>query len=124
MSNLCISSSPELYQWWSGTLANVVRSQWELVDAYYQVGIRVLKAVRGASPVQEPECKAMKEAVMPRTTEGRRSWSTSAWSACGRVWPRRGRFMTSSIGVELDWSLLPDWARPTDPELYEGAHEG
>lgn len=25
----------------------------------------------------------------------------------------------------LDWSELPDWARPSDPELFEGCgHEG
>lgn len=26
---------------------------------------------------------------------------------------------------QIDWSEVPDWARPTDPELFEGCgHEG
>lgn len=26
---------------------------------------------------------------------------------------------------QIDWSQAPDWARPTDPELFEGCgHEG
>jgi len=26
---------------------------------------------------------------------------------------------------DIDWSVLPEWARPADPELFEGcAHEG
>jgi len=26
---------------------------------------------------------------------------------------------------QIDWSRFPDWARPTDPEMFEGSsHEG
>jgi len=25
---------------------------------------------------------------------------------------------------QIDWSKVPDWAKPVDPELFEGAHEG
>jgi hypothetical protein len=25
---------------------------------------------------------------------------------------------------QIDWSSVPDWARPIDPEMFEGGHEG
>jgi hypothetical protein len=124
MNHLVIRGSPDLFQWWSRILADVVRNQWELLDAQYQVGIGVLKALSGTSPVQEPELEEVKEVIMPRTSDEKADLERRALERLRQGFaPPREVYEVQNRG-RLDWSSLPDWARPSDPELFEGAHEG
>jgi hypothetical protein len=124
MTHLLIPGSPGLFQWWSRTLAGVVRNHWELLDAQYQVGIGVLKAFRGGSPVQEPEFEQVKEVTMPGTSDEKATLERRSLERLRQgLAPPREVYEVQNRG-RFDWSSLPDWARPSDPELYEGAHEG
>jgi hypothetical protein len=113
-----------LYRWWSGALTRVVRSQWELLEAQYRFGIGVLDALREAPAGQEPEAEWTRRVAMPDTTRNTESLECQAVERLRKgLAPPREIYEVQNRG-RLDWSSVPDWARPSDPDLFEGAHEG
>jgi hypothetical protein len=117
MTNILQHTFLSLYGAWYQTLAEVLRTQWSFLDAQYQLGVRTLDVLRG-SPSEAPA---------PSQAEG----PSPAPSPEERAHERTDRGLAPPNDVyevqnrnRIDWSQLPEWARPSDPELFEGAHEG
>jgi hypothetical protein len=110
-----------VYRSWTRTVTSLVwQNQWKLLDVQYQAGIRLLDALVGgpAAPETQP----------PRLSEDPTTSPNLEQRAVERL--RQGLAPPREIyevqhRSHVDWSMLPDWARPMDPELFEGcAHEG
>jgi len=111
-------------QGWSGFVTSLLGYQWKLLDVQCEVGMTIVKSVLGLSPArgvgspQDHKAEPQPREKLP-SLEQRASERLRQGLAPPRVIyevPNRNR---------LNWSDFPDWARPNDPELFEGCgHEG
>jgi hypothetical protein len=110
----------KLYAGWSRTLTSIACGPWQLLARQYDAGIGVLdsmlaalkgeRASQPARPAALSEVAALERAALDRVRQGL-SPPREIYAA-----PNRDR---------INWARFPDWARPSDPELFEGcAHEG
>jgi hypothetical protein len=104
------------YQSWVRAMADAVCNHWELANAQYHWGMTVLQALRSgpwgtAGGLAKPGDTASLEArAQERMRQG--------------LPPPREIYDVQNRG-RIDWTTVPDWARPVDPELFEGCgHEG
>ena len=96
-------------EWWSRAITNLMWHQWKLLDAQYGAGIDLLGAVAG-SPAAPSALETLEQYSLERTRKG--------------LAPPREVYNAQNRG-RIDWSRFPEWARPIDPEVFEGsAHEG
>ena len=99
-----------LCECWSQAVTSVMQNQWMVLDAQYAAGIELLDAVAGRPAVTKPTPHSLEQAALERTRKG--------------LSPPREVYEAQNRG-RIDWSLFPEWARPIDPDVYEGtAHEG
>jgi hypothetical protein len=111
-----------LYRRWSRVLKRLAWDQWRLLDAQYQTGLSLWSVLfgpaaeasagpgraGGVSPKAPPE--DIERVALERVRRG--------LPPPGEVYDIRNR-------QRIDWSRFPEWARPSDPEAFEGsAHEG
>jgi hypothetical protein len=107
----------ELYQRWSRTLTRMAYGPWALLASQCEAGVGVLDsmlaALRAGKPVAagaSAGAAGLEQAALERVRQGRPP-PREVYAA-----PNRDR---------INWAAFPDWARPSDPELFEGsAHEG
>jgi hypothetical protein len=102
------------YRWWSRTAIQLAWGQWRLFDAQYRAGLRmvdtVLDAFGGPRPRTGPPGADLERRAAERMAQG--------------LAPPREIYDVRNRG-RIDWTQVPDWARPSDPELFDGAgHEG
>jgi hypothetical protein len=100
----------KVYECWSQVLTSIVWNQWKLLDVQYEASLGLLDAVCGR-PSGEPGVHgSLDRAVAERVQKG--------------LSPPREAYQVQNRG-RIDWSRYPDWARPIDPEVFEGcSHEG
>jgi len=109
---------------WSQTVARMLTWQLNLLETQYRVGFDVVKASlailggsKGAAaerlaPAQQPkdDFQKLEARAFERVQKGLAP-PKEIYSV-----PYRNR---------VDWAKFPSWARPIDPEIFEGAaHEG
>jgi hypothetical protein len=90
-----------------------------LLDAQRELTLRALQALQtraveaGEPPASRTENlreqKGLEDQARDRTLQG--------------LPPPRAVYDVQNRN-RIDWAQLPDWARPSDPEMFEGAHEG
>ena len=101
---------PDLCAYWSRAFASLVWNQWKMLDAQYEAGIELLGAVRGEAAGTASALETLEQYAVERVRKG--------------LPPPREVYEVHNRG-RIDWSRFPEWARPTDPEAFEGcAHEG
>jgi hypothetical protein len=100
-------------QSWASTVTSLVWGQWLLVDTGFRTAQAVLQAA-SAAPRAAPPRRAQADELVKRAVERMRK---------GLAPPRE--IYQAPFRDQIDWSLFPDWARPSDPEMFEGCgHEG
>jgi len=111
---------PSVYDCWSRAVKGLVQNQWEVLDAHLAAGIELLDAV-SRSPVSTgpnatgpnatgSRLQSLEQVALERTQKG--------LSPPREVYDVQNR-------SRIDWSRFPEWARPIDPDVFEGtAHEG
>jgi hypothetical protein len=120
-----IDDCRDAYRWWSQAVTSLALSPWRLVDAQCEAGIRILDALLGVrlgpqpapagnypapAPLVPVELEKLEDAARQRVRSGKA--------------PPKEVYEVQNRG-RIDWAQFPEWARPSDPELYEGcAHEG
>jgi hypothetical protein len=110
MIDLMFTQSPSVFDYWSRAVTGLVRNQWEVLDAQYAAGIEMLDAVSGSPAATGLKLQTLEQNALKRTQKG--------------LAPPREVYDVQNRS-RIDWSQFPEWARPTDPEAYEGtAHEG
>jgi hypothetical protein len=110
------------YQCLSRGLAGMARWQWLLLDAQFRAGLKLV-AVMSSEPVpppgREPETAARRAATDLKEIERQ-----AAERASKGLPPPREIYEVQNRN-RIDWSRFPEWARPVDPEVFEGCgHEG
>jgi hypothetical protein len=99
-----------VYECWSQAVTSLVRNQWQVLDAQYAAGIELLDAAVGGPAGAAPAKQTLEQHALERVQKG--------------LSPPREIYEAHNRG-RIDWSRFPDWARPTDPEAFEGCtHEG
>jgi len=95
---------------WSQAVTTIVWNQWKLLDAQYEAGLGLLDAVCGPPAGGGRTQSNLERAVAERVAKG--------------LPPPREAHDVHNRG-RIDWSRYPGWARPVDPEVFEGCgHEG
>jgi hypothetical protein len=99
------------YQRFSRDMGDLMLKQWTWLASQYWCGVAPW-------------------AARPRTESGTPAPEEEGLQALARERARKGLAPPREIydvqnRNRIDWSELPDWARPSDPELFEGcSHEG
>jgi hypothetical protein len=102
-------------EWWAQAVVIIARGQWQLFETPWRAGLQVLQAISGAGEGPDPEPgKAAEPKSLERQAEER---VRKGLAPPREVYDVRNR-------DRVDWLSFPDWARPSDPDLFEGAHEG
>jgi len=114
MNEPVVKEQPTIYQFWSEMIASVLKCQVSLLKAQWQVCVHVAGGgLAIVPPVAEKPLSSVKQL---EATAIERIKSGLAPPREIYELPYRNR---------VDWSALPEWARPCDPELFEECgHEG
>jgi hypothetical protein len=118
------TESPTEVPSWSQTLTRILAWQLSLLETHYRVGFDVVEAsldlISGAkepaAPPNEPEAQARDdiEKLQAQALEQVQK---------GVAPPKE--IYSVPYRNQIDWARFPSWARPIDPEIFEGAgHEG
>jgi hypothetical protein len=111
-------------QFLSEAVTDVTRNQWRVLAAQSQFGITVWHAMLGVSPPGGPSGRQKGEVVEPGSASTAGSLERIAIERLkSGLAPPREIYDVKNRG-RIDWSLVPDWAKPVDPEQFEGGHEG
>jgi hypothetical protein len=125
MSDPVINNVRAIREYWARTVTSVMWNQWLMLDTGLRAAQMALalavagSAARAGSPGRFPQragqpAAAGDEELLHRAEERARQ---------GLAPPRV--IYQSPYRTRIDWSRFPDWARPSDPELFEGcSHEG
>jgi hypothetical protein len=122
-----------LSQCWSEVFRNVVWNHWKLLDAQYEAGIDLVRSMAKNPPAAlgrgletTPERGGLETTPPHATTPERGGNLEEAAVECVErgLPPPRAVYEVQNRN-RIDWTRLPEWARPADPDLFEGAsHEG
>jgi hypothetical protein len=100
-------------QSWSCTVTSLMWGQWIVLDTGFRTAQAIFQAA-SAAPGAAPPRPAKADDLIARATERMRK---------GLAPPRE--IYRAPYRDRIDWSQFPDWARPSDPEMFEGSgHEG
>jgi hypothetical protein len=105
-------------------LTSLFGCQWKLVAGQYQVGLKMMDGIYGEPARTAVGFNEGNSAVAHTVDEFRRLER----QASERV--RQGLAPPNEIYEvpyrdRIDWSRFPEWARPTDPEVFQNCgHEG
>jgi hypothetical protein len=113
-----------LYGSWSQMVVSLLGCQWKLLAGQYQAGLALMEeALRTAASTQTTS-NARHEVAAPIAEECLRL-QREAIERIGQGLAPPKRIYAIPYRDRIDWSRFPVWARPSDPELFEGcAHEG
>jgi hypothetical protein len=95
---------------------DAVRRHLNWIDTQFRLGVNALHGL-GA--------KAAKDDATQSTPEPFQSLKSRALERMHKGLPPPREVYDAQNRSRIDWSASPDWARPADPELFEGcSHEG
>jgi hypothetical protein len=118
MTDVPQTGSPTVYQCWSQAVQNLLGCQWQLFEVQCEVSLKMMERVI--------DLAAGGQTVTPaRAAEKLRRLETLAAerARAGLAPPRE--IYELPFRELVDWAKFPEWARPSDPELFAGsAHEG
>ena len=105
MFETTIHELEDLCETWSRAMASLVWGQWRMVDT----GLRNTQTILAAAAPADPTAGLLARAL--------------ARAKQGLAPPRE--VYAAPYRDQINWAEFPAWARPSDPELYEGCtHEG
>jgi hypothetical protein len=115
-------SASVYYQCLSHGLAGTLWWQWLLLDAQFRAGLKLVAALSSGAvppPEREPETGA------PRAGEDLKEIERRVAELASKGLPPPREIYEVQNRSRIDWSRFPEWARPVDPEVFEGCgHEG
>ena len=102
-------------------MTSFVWGQWFMLDTGLHAAQTVLASAAAVPPAEKTKPRGVAEAARA----GPQELGRLAAERMGKgLAPPREIYQTPYRN-QIDWSKFPDWARPTDPELFEGSgHEG
>jgi hypothetical protein len=110
MVDTLISQLDDLRQSWTRAATSVVWSHWLMLDTGLQAAQTILAKAAPDAGTQRADAGGLLACALARVNKG--------------LAPPREIYLAPYRG-QIDWAKLPDWARPSDPELFDGCiHEG
>jgi len=107
-----------VYKGWVNAATTLLAYQWKLFDAQYETGLKMMKAALGVGPPDKPASE------LPAIDMVQQLQRQAAERISHGLAPPKEIYQAPFRG-QIDWGKLPEWARPSDPELFEGSsHEG
>jgi hypothetical protein len=124
MSDPIFAGRRGLCRWWSAALSCVVHGQFALLDAQFRGAVRVLEILRGRPPADEARARHGAEAAALAPSAHADDLSRQAAERLRHGFAPPRNIYDVQNRARIDWTQVPDWARPSDPELFGGPHEG
>jgi hypothetical protein len=114
-----------LHSCWAEAVTEVLRTPWLVLDVSYRMSNTLWKATLPLLTGSEPRHGAAVEASVPVTPAATAQLVERATERLAKgLAPPREIYEAQNRG-RVDWLRVPEWARPADPELFEGCvHEG
>jgi|SRR5208282_4634695 len=114
-----------LYHCWSWTVTNLVWNQWRLFDSQCQAGLKLLNGLRDVGAFREAAPQQENEAIGRKATPEETDLVRSARERIKKGLAPPKEIYQIQNRERIDWSEFPEWAKPIDPEVFEGSgHEG
>ena len=124
MNDTMIPDSRGVYSDWLRVVSSAVRGQWQLLDAQYQASLDFLKTLANAKEI-ESEAKGASQATISMLPGRLLDLESRALERVRKGFPPPSEVYLAQNRNRIDWSRFPEWARPADPEAFEGtSHEG
>jgi hypothetical protein len=125
MIGLMLTNVKGVNRYWSQVVISMVWGQWQVLDAGLRATSKILEAASQA-PADEADAPARTaESAAPVPSGAVEDLMEFAGKrmAQGLAPPRE--IYKAQYRKQIDWSKFPEWAKPSDPDVYEGcAHEG
>ena len=119
MNETMIPDSRGIYSDWLQVVSTVARGQWRLLDSQYQASLDLLKTLADSHEVKQNPQES------PKTPGGLGDLESRALERVRKGFPPPPEVYDAQNRSRIDWSRFPEWAWPTDPELFTGtSHEG
>ena len=109
------SGAEKIYTHWLSAAATLLAYQWKLFEAQYQAGLSIVEAALGAPGRGAGAARA--------AAELERLERLAAERVSRGLAPPREVYQAPYRG-QIDWGKFPEWVRPSDPEMFQGGHEG
>jgi hypothetical protein len=123
MVELSMPRGPTAYQAWFQIVTSMLECQWKLLQVQHQVGLKMMKGVL-AMPAVAVCSPCEGQAVSATAKEAQRLERLGTERVQQGLAPPRELYALP-YRDHIDWSRFPEWARPSDPELFEDCvHEG
>jgi hypothetical protein len=103
---------------WLSAATTLLACQWKLFNAQYRAGLKIMEAAlgagagggAGAGPATASDVEKLERLAAQRVSQGL---------------PPPREIYQAHVRARIDWTRFPEWARPSDPELFDGCgHEG
>jgi len=108
-------------QYWSRTVASMVWGQWLVLDT----GLQAAQTVLTSATTVPPDSSAHPRRAAGAAKSGPQGLVDLAVERMGKGLAPPSEVYQTPYRNQIDWSKCPEWARPSDPELFEGSgHEG
>ena len=109
---------------WSQMVTSLSAFPWKLWADQYQIGLKLMEDIYRQPASAEVSFKRGNEAAS-QTVDEFRGLERQAAERVRQGFAPPKEIYELPYRDRIDWSKFPDWARPTDPELFQGcAHEG
>jgi hypothetical protein len=119
MNALPESSIQTVYKHWCSAATTLLACQWKLVEAQYETGLNIMQAALRTSSGRAGH---IPEVTIPSNVQQLERLAAERVSQ-GLAPPRE--VYEAPYRGQIDWEKFPVWARPSDPEMFEGSgHEG
>jgi hypothetical protein len=105
-------------------MAGLFGCQWKIVASQYQTGLKLTEVMLRVPANKEVDSEEKTEVATENTDAFRKLERQSAERVKQGLAPPKEIYGTP-FRDRIDWSRFPEWARPSDPEVFEGCgHEG
>jgi hypothetical protein len=98
---------------------------WRLLASQYEAGLGVLDSVLAALGGERAGPARAGQPRSPEAPAGAEALEQAALERVRQGLPPPREVYAVPNRDRINWARFPDWARPSDPELFEGSvHEG
>jgi hypothetical protein len=128
MTALPESAIHTVYKHWLSAATSLLACQWQLFEAQYQAGLKIMEAALGAPSgrAEHVPVPAGPNPVVAPAIDGevQRLERLAAERISHGLAPPREVYQ-APYRDRINWEQFPQWARPSDPEAFDGSsHEG
>jgi hypothetical protein len=110
---------------WARAMVSMAWTQWTFLSAGFRFAKRMMEPPWAIPADEGPRPPPAVEAAVPSPSGGVENLSRLAQERMAKGLAPPREIYQAPYRSQIDWSRFPEWARPSDPELFEGcSHEG